>query len=299
MRTRCVLLTVILAGFLLSGCLQQASNEGDAPQDTTTDESGTWAFEWPPIEDALIRPGVQIQMEGGAPDGNGGFCTTNFVFTDDAGEVYIGTAAHCAATATGLSVRLQSDPDFLTRTPGPIIGTVHYSAYWYENITAEPCFVVHYCPQGDGNHDNDFALIRINEEYRDKVHPAVLHFGGPTGLAPLDEIAAGDTVWTYGNSPLRPGPSPLDAREGTITAIHSPWSIDACVMTAGVSGDSGSNVLLDDGRALGVLVTMEPAPGCGVQNGITVLETALAYAEEQGYPVQLATWDRLQEGLLV
>src|SRR5688500_15913029 len=46
---------------------------------------------WAPADTAAIHPGVQMYTEGAQ-------CTGNFVFTDTAGNVYVGYAAHCAGT---------------------------------------------------------------------------------------------------------------------------------------------------------------------------------------------------------
>ena len=44
---------------------------------------------WAPAATAAIHPGVQMYTDGAQ-------CTANFVFTDGAGNVYVGYAAHCA-----------------------------------------------------------------------------------------------------------------------------------------------------------------------------------------------------------
>src|SRR5687768_11279815 len=44
-----------------------------------------------PADTATIHPGVQMYTEGAQ-------CTANFVYTDGAGNTYVGYAAHCAGT---------------------------------------------------------------------------------------------------------------------------------------------------------------------------------------------------------
>ncbi len=44
-----------------------------------------------PGDSAALHPGVQAYTDGAQ-------CTTNFVFTDSAANVYLGYAAHCAGT---------------------------------------------------------------------------------------------------------------------------------------------------------------------------------------------------------
>ena len=44
---------------------------------------------WAPAASAAIHPGTMMYTAGAQ-------CTANFVYTDDAGNVYVGYAAHCA-----------------------------------------------------------------------------------------------------------------------------------------------------------------------------------------------------------
>ena len=46
---------------------------------------------WAPAATAKIHPGTMMYTDGAQ-------CTANFVFTDGAGNVYVGYAAHCAGT---------------------------------------------------------------------------------------------------------------------------------------------------------------------------------------------------------
>jgi hypothetical protein len=285
---------LVVVALLLVNASPVVNGTGSQSEEEATAPSGQ---DWPPIDEALIRPGVQIHTEGR------GWCTSNFVFTDAENNIYLGTAAHCVHDSIGANVRLQSDPDFHTGEVGPVIGNVWYSARVYESVWSEPCVSVGpvqllSCSMGPGNSANDFALIKINDEWKHTVHPAVLHYGGPTEIAAADSIEINDPVLTYGNSPLRPGPTPLDAREGFIQSTSQPWLARACIITSGVPGDSGSAVLSGEGEALGVLITLGVAAPCGAINGITILETALEFAREKGYDVELATWDLLNGPML-
>src|SRR5687767_4192855 len=58
----------------------------------STDSAALAAPTWAPAATADITPGVQTNTEGS------GQCTANFVFTDAAGNVYLGQAAHCSGT---------------------------------------------------------------------------------------------------------------------------------------------------------------------------------------------------------
>src|SRR4026209_279772 len=46
---------------------------------------------WAPADTATVHPGVMTYTDGAQ-------CTANFVYTDAAGAVYIGQAAHCSGT---------------------------------------------------------------------------------------------------------------------------------------------------------------------------------------------------------
>ena len=46
---------------------------------------------WAPAASATVHPGVMTYTDGAQ-------CTANFVYTDAAGTVYIGQAAHCSGT---------------------------------------------------------------------------------------------------------------------------------------------------------------------------------------------------------
>lgn len=257
-----------------------------ATADGTADDQ-----DWPPVDQASIRPGMKVMIVGH------GWCTANFVFTEPSGDdLYLGTAGHCVDTDVGAPVRAPSDTGFVTgqlglEDAGPVIGHVSYSSWAELGVTSEPCLVVLSC----SGHPNDFALIRIDEAYEDEVHPAMIAFGGPTGLAPADEVVFGDRMLSYGNSPLRPGPGVADERAGVVTNPANPWTIGGYFASPAIPGDSGSPVISEDGRAVGVLTTLS-ATGA---NGVTALEPVLAFSEQRGVDVELATWEMLGPAAIV
>ena len=71
----------VLASAVLAAALSTAAPAGAA----------TTAADWAPADSAEITPGVQMYTEGAQ-------CTGNFVFSDGAGNTYVGYAAHCAGT---------------------------------------------------------------------------------------------------------------------------------------------------------------------------------------------------------
>lgn len=220
---------------------------------------------WADADTASITPGVQTN--------SGGQCTANFVFT--AGDDYlIGQAAHCtgtgAATDTngcdagslplGTSVEIQGADN-----PGTLV----YSSWIAMQEAGET--------DPDACAYNDFALVKIDPADVAKVNPSIPVFGGPDGVD-QDGAAAGEQVYTYGNSSLRAGLTQLSPHVGaSLGTDASGWTTTVYTVTPGLPGDSGSAVLSADGEALGVLVTLGLAP-LPASNGVTSLNRALDYA---------------------
>lgn len=239
---------------------------------------------WPNINDATIRPGVQMRSDGGQ-------CTSNFVFLDPYNTtVYLGFAAHCVGGGDSSDTNGCTD----NVNPAPIgtkidvEGANKPAVLVYSSWTAmrkigesssEICAV------------NDFALVALHPDDAPLAHPAMLTFGGPTQLA--TSVSLGDKVLTFGNTGLRPGPSQLDAREGYVSS-SGVWSTTIYAVTPGLPGDSGSGVLTADGAALGLLVTVSLTGS----NGVTNLQKAMDYAGTYGVPLELGTWAQLSSGSL-
>ena len=90
--------------------------------------------------------------------------------------------------------------------------------------------------------------------------------------------AAGDTVYSYGNSSLRAGAAPLSPKSGASLGDQAHgWTRSVYTATPGVPGDSGSGYLDGSGRAVGVLSTVEFAP-LAASNGVGDLARELAFA---------------------
>ncbi|MBW3658400.1 MAG: serine protease [Actinobacteria bacterium] len=213
-----------------------------------------------------IRPGVELVTDGAQ-------CTANFIFTDRTGARFIGMSAHCASATDGTTpdgCRERSLPlgtevriDGATRP-----GTLAYSSWSTMRRVGErdrsTCLY------------NDFALVRIDPADHRRVNPTVPVFGGPTGIAARS--AAGDRVYSYGNSGLRPGDR-LDAKRGrSYGTTADGWATRVFTFTPGIPGDSGSGFLDAQGRAIGVLSSLSIFPGPG-DNTITNLAKALEYME--------------------
>ncbi|HEX9711336.1 MAG TPA: hypothetical protein VGB52_02150 [Actinomycetota bacterium] len=191
-----------------------------------------------------IQPGAKIFSPVGQ-------CTMNFVFTDPAGTLYIGTAGHCARVGDRVSSEEGS------------FGTAVYS----HRTTVK-----------------DFALIRIDTDRYDQVDPAVRAWGGPTGHTTATETTIGDPLLQYGfgigfgeAAETRQRLGPMSNDSFTRYRAYVPSNF----------GDSGSPVLhAATGKALGVVV--EFAYATGLSEGPTV-EAILADLAAEGYALAVVT----------
>lgn len=219
---------------------------------------------WAPAATAAIHPGVQTLTEGAQ-------CTANFVFFD-ASNVYLGQAAHCASkdgntVVNGCQARAHGLGTPVTISGAEHPGTLVYSSWLAMQVSEER--------DPDRCLSNDFALVRLHPADRAKVNPTVPFWGGPAGLPNAKH--GGDKVYSYGNSSLRLGLSPLSPKEGyQIGSSRGGWTHTVYTATPGIPGDSGSAFLDDKGNALGVLSTVELLPRAG-SNGVSDLRLSLDY----------------------
>jgi hypothetical protein len=233
---------------------------------------------WAPAATAQIHPGVQMYTEGAQ-------CTANFVFTDAAANTYVGYAAHCAGTGAATdtngcdagSLPLGTKVDFVENgsliSAGQTVGTgtLVYSS-WLSMQQAGTT-------DSDTCEYNDFALVKVDDAHESKVNPSVPFWGGPTALN-TDESAAGENVYSYGNSSLRGGVELLSPKQGSsLGATGNGWSHPVYTVTPGIPGDSGSAFLDSEGNALGTLSTIAIAP-LPASNGVGDLERELAFAQQ-------------------
>ena len=217
----------------------------------------------------------------------GAQCTANFVFTDGAGNTYVGYAAHCAGTGAATdtngcdaaSLPLGTKVDFVEGgslvTSGTKVGsgTLAYSSW----LTMQQ--------KGETDENacayNDLALVKVDAADVAKVNPSVPFWGGPVGINTTG-TAAGDTVYSYGNSSLRGGIEELSPKQGTSLGTEGEgWSHPVYTVSPGVPGDSGSAFLDAEGKALGTLSTLAIAPLAG-SNGVGDVSHELAYAQANG-----------------
>ena len=235
---------------------------------------------WAPAGTAKIHPGTMMYTEGAQ-------CTANFVYTDGAANVYVGYAAHCAglgsATDTngcqaeslplGTKVTFNEGGSLVNEGTQVGSGTLVYSSWLTEKdlgtTDANTCAY------------NDLALVKVAAADVSKVNPSIPFWGGPTGID-TDGTAAGDRVYTYGNSSLRAGITQLSPHTGISlgdSAADGGWSHPLYTVSPGIPGDSGSAFVSADGKAIGVLSTLGLAP-LPLSNNIGDLAKELAFAQQ-------------------
>ncbi|MGH3318829.1 MAG: hypothetical protein ACRDN9_01395 [Streptosporangiaceae bacterium] len=223
------------------------------------------AIDWAPAKSASIHPGVQTHT-------NGAQCTSNFVFSDGT-NVYLGQAAHCSSTSSTTTTNGCEAASRPLGTKVDIEGASKPGVMVYNSWLAMQ-------KSGETNANacmyDDLALVRINAADVADVNPTIPFWGGPEGLNTTG-TRTGETVYSYGNSELRLGLSPLGPKRGVSAGdAGGGWSHTAYTVTPGIPGDSGSAFLDAQGRALGILSTLDVLPKVG-SNGVGDLAHELAY----------------------
>lgn len=260
-----------------------AGNNEPAPSENTSPPPQNNAGSFGEPNDSQIRPGVVVTAAGSQ-------CTSNFLYTDNRGDYYLGTAAHCFSPdsnsgidpcvaqneALGTEVEIQN---------AAFVGSLVYSSWQTMKEANEEA--------GSGIClGNDFAVIKLDRRDHDNIHPAARVFGGPTALF-KGSGNPGDGVFTYGQSPLNFGLT--QAKQGTIESLSEDgWIYTVTLDSPGVPGDSGSAVLHESGQAIGILSTLGACVGlCApTSNGVANLEMALSYANATTFNgrLRLVTW---------
>jgi hypothetical protein len=227
---------------------------------------------WAPADSAAIRPGNMTFTDGAQ-------CTSNFVFYDGSNNVYLGQAAHCSGTGGATETNGCDSGSLPNGTPVEVEGASQPGTMVYNSWLAM---------QAAGERDantcgfNDLALIRLAPADAANVNPTIPFWGGPTGTTGTTN--QGDKVLSYGNSSLRGGVRQLSPKEGTsLGQTGGGWSHQVYTATPGIPGDSGSAFIDRQGRAFGVLSTVQLAPAAG-SNGVGDLTRELAYLGSHGGP---------------
>lgn len=227
---------------------------------------------WAPAATAPIHPGVQTDTDGGQ-------CTANFVFFDASNNVYIGQAAHCSGTDGNTATNGCEAGSLPTGTPVNVDGATQPGTIVYSSWVAMQA-----AGETDANtcQYNDIALVKLNPADYGRVNPSIPFWGGPTGTATT--TAQGDKVLSYGNSSLRLGITQLSPKEGlSLGTSGGGWTHQVYTVSPGIPGDSGSAFIDRQGRAFGVLSTLQLAPLAGA-NGVSDVSRMIAYMESHGGP---------------
>jgi hypothetical protein len=226
-----------------------------------------------PVSTATVTPGVQTVTGGGQ-------CTANFVFTDGAGEVYLGQSAHCAGTGAATETDGCTAASLPLGTPVRVSGASQPGTLVYSSWLA-----MQKAQERDRNacQYNDFALVRLARADVARTNPSVPVFGGPVGLD-TDGTSVGEPVVSYGNSSLRLGLRATSPKRGvSLGDAFGGWSHTVYTASPGIPGDSGSAVLDGRGRAIGTLSTLALLPHAA-SNGVSDLSRQIAYAHAHGMP---------------
>ena len=187
-----------------------------------------------------VRPGAEVQTQVG-------LCTLNFLFEAPDHERYIGTAGHCIlgeGGPMGDNVGEKTWP----KGQGPVAkdSAGHRIGEFAYAILQDP---------------KDFSLIRLDPGV--EASPEMCQFGGPTGIN--DDVGDGNKVLEYWGNGIGIG-STVPARSAVAKGFPNADHVYALGLA--LPGDSGSAVISDDGRAVGVLVTVG-VHGFGYdQNGV-------------------------------
>jgi hypothetical protein len=186
-----------------------------------------------------VRPGALVQTEVG-------LCTDNFLFQGANGDRFIGTAGHCILGKgpkpgdAGEKVWPKGTGPEAKDEKGKRIGEFAYA------ILQDP---------------KDFSLIRLDPGVQ--ASPEMCNFGGPTGIN--DDITPDTVTLEYFGNGVGAG-STIPARSAVALGLSNPDHVYALGLA--LPGDSGSGVISQDGRAVGVLVTTG-IHGLGIsQNGV-------------------------------
>jgi hypothetical protein len=226
---------------------------------------------WAPAGSATVHPGVQTFTDGGQ-------CTANFIFYD-ATDIYIGQAAHCSGTGAATDTNGCDAGSLPLGTPVEVTGATRPGTLAYSSWIA-----MQQAGESDANtcDYNDFALVRLDPADHGKVNPSIPFWGGPTGMATA--TTTGAKVLSYGNSSLRGGITQLSPKEGvSLGQSGGGWTHSVFTVTPGIPGDSGSAFIDKQGRAFGVLATLQIAPLAG-SNGVGDVSREVAYMRSHGGP---------------
>jgi hypothetical protein len=234
--------------------------------------SGNWTLGGIPVDLIEVPAAAPVGTgscpavrPGGIVNSDTGQCTLNFVFAGSDGATYIGTAGHCILGESPIG------GDVGEESWAPGAGPEARDAD--DARIGEFAYAILQDPK-------DFALIRLDPDTPWSAQ--MCHFGGPTGTN--SDLASGLVLLHHFGNGVAIG-SVLPAR--THVAVGMPDPDHVFAQGVALPGDSGSGVISDDGRAVGVLVTVgvhTASIGLGAVDagviGITRLQPQVDRAEQ-------------------
>lgn len=251
---RHVLLVILTAAALLTAVTPARAGLldsllGSGPSDEVAAGAGDWTLGGRPCQ--LIAVPTVAELPTAAPFGlgacpgvrpgsivesDGGVCTLNFMFTDDAGNRYMGTAGHCILATSPVGSQDNGEVSFAPGdgpeardSEGNRIGDYVYA------IQQDP---------------KDFALILLDDDV--EASPQVCSFGGPTGVNDSQPSLLDPTVLSNYGNPLGLGTG-ITAK--SFVALGMPNDDHVFATGLVLPGDSGGPVVDGQGRAVGVVVS--------------------------------------------
>lgn len=206
-----------------------------------------------------IQPGASIINEGG------GQCTLNWVYDGigaRAGEVFVGTAAHCV-DRVGETITLQ------TGTFGQPTLDIGQVAFISPRL--------------------DYSLIRVDDANLGFVDPAMKgHPSIPAGVSTTETSSLGDLIQFSGNGVGFHATTPTQERRVGILHFNdgTEWSALGPV-TPGDSGGPAADIT-DGNKALGIVTVLCVGTTCAGAGGVSV-EGLLEEAASYGFTVAVRT----------
>ncbi len=279
------------------------------------------------IDGALLGFGDEYAVGDVRPGVNLGPCTASYLLVDETGQFYLTFSAHCVfedpATAK----------EFCESRMLPIGTPIEIEGYGEKGTLAWTSG--HHMQDHAGNDVEcaawDAAFVAIDASLNARIHPSIRHIGGPTGLADILDMAAGDAVVGYGNSDDRGfvvervggedhgnqdhwpavnvfyGEYHGDRRshnlECTIPVPFGPQcpqqgdlGIDVAIQytPSKITGDSGSPDLTGDGEAFCITSQL----GAAQVHCTPLYDTLLRIYADTGKWYRLVTWDEFSPDTL-
>ncbi|MEA3203698.1 MAG: hypothetical protein QOI63_1377 [Thermoplasmata archaeon] len=236
--TRATLLTASLAALLVAAALPLA---GADPHPTDKVGPGTQlSISWSGAD----RGGHTVNTVGRGTDR---FCTANWVWKDQAGKMYLGTAGHCLVP---LGKTTAPGPDFVDTSNVRVFACRSacvlggFAGYYQSNAAiAGPASdwvelgPVAYATFSASSVADDFGILEIPASLYADVSPDLKGWGGPVGSAP---VAGNDVLVLHGAGSLVAETLATKSRAG----VFDPPSGTAVWVGAVASygGDSGGPV---------------------------------------------------------